>query len=392
MAGIYIHVPFCASRCIYCDFFSTTQGAEQREAYTRAVCHEIEAHAPEGPAPQVQTVYFGGGTPSQLAPAQVARILRCIGHRFCVGPDVEITLEMNPDDVPAFLDRSHGTLRFGSGHDHDLPHINRVSLGIQSFHDDTLRLIRRRHDAASAIGAVRLLQQAGIDNISIDLIYGLPGQTISHWQHDLDTAFGLGIQHLSAYALSYEHGTRLWLMRQQQLVHETDDDTVVTMYQQLCQRAAEAQFEHYEISNFALPGRHSRHNSSYWAGTPYFGFGPGAHSYDGNRTRWANSPDLEAYLSCWNGADTATPPRTYEQLTEAELFDEAVMCGLRTSQGIDLQQIEHRFGAERAAYLRRMAEPHIRANALAISGQRLRLTQKSLMTSDDIMSDLMAEP
>ena len=326
---------------------------------------------------------------------------------------------------------------------------NRISLGIQSFHDPLLRFLRRRHDAETAINAVGQLQEAGIHNISIDLIYGLPGQTMELWQRDLDIAFSLGIQHLSAYALSYEEGTALWHMRQQGSICETDEETMVNMYELLCQRAQAAGFDHYEISNFALPGFQSRHNSSYWTGTPYLGFGPGAHSYDGLSTRWSNHPDLDTYLSYWgspaaptaatpagNAAPTAptvatpagsvaptaptaatpagsaaptipiaaTPtgrvaggfpagspsPRSIEHLTEAERYDEFGMCGLRPRQGIDLEALEARFGHQRHAYLLRMAAPHLNAGTLALSGHHLHLTQKSLMTSDDVMSDLMA--
>ena len=371
------------------------------------------------------------------------------------------------------------------------PFPNRISLGIQSFHDPLLRFLRRRHDAETAINAVGQLQEAGIHNISIDLIYGLPGQTMELWQRDLDIAFSLGIQHLSAYALSYEEGTALWHMRQQGSICETDEETMVSMYELLCQRAQAAGFDHYEISNFALPGFQSRHNSSYWTGTPYLGFGPGAHSYDGLSTRWSNHPDLDTYLSYWGSpaaptaatptgsaaptaptaatpagsaaptaptaakpagsaapaapiaatpagsvaptaptaatpagsvaptaptaatpAGSAAPtipiaatptgrvaggfpagspsPRSIEHLTEAERYDEFVMCGLRTRQGIDLEALEARFGHQRHAYLLRMAAPHLNAGTLALSGHHLHLTQKSLMTSDDVMSDLMA--
>ena len=475
MAGIYIHIPFCSSRCIYCDFFSTTQ-AGKRAAYVDALCREIASdELPATPADmRVRTIYIGGGTPSLLTADQLERILQAIHQHFDVAPDAEITLEMNPDDVshsPFIISHSsqakrpflkcQASLRAERGpsapfpirhsslvishSSFPIPHSsfsesdssfvirhsslviphssfpNRISLGIQSFHDPLLRFLRRRHDAETAINAVGQLQEAGIHNISIDLIYGLPGQTMELWQRDLDIAFSLGIQHLSAYALSYEEGTALWHMRQQGSICETDEETMVNMYELLCQRAQAAGFDHYEISNFALPGFQSRHNSSYWTGTPYLGFGPGAHSYDGLSTRWSNHPDLDTYLAYWgsptaptaatpagNTAPTAptvaTPagrvaggfpagspsPRSIEHLTEAERYDEFVMCGLRTRQGIDLEALEARFGHQRHAYLLRMAAPHLNAGTLALSGHHLHLTQKSLMTSDDVMSDLMA--
>ena len=510
MAGIYIHIPFCSSRCIYCDFFSTTQ-AGKRAAYVDALCREIASDdLPATPADmRVRTIYIGGGTPSLLTADQLERILQAIHQRFDVAPDAEITLEMNPDDVShsPFVIRhsslvishssfpiSHSSSPSGGSQGASslvISHSsfpNRISLGIQSFHDPLLRFLRRRHDAETAINAVGQLQEAGIHNISIDLIYGLPGQTMELWQRDLDIAFSLGIQHLSAYALSYEEGTALWHMRQQGSICETDEETMVNMYELLCQRAQAAGFDHYEISNFALPGFQSRHNSSYWTGTPYLGFGPGAHSYDGLSTRWSNHPDLDTYLAYWGSPTAATPasnaapaaptaatpagsvaptaptvatpagnatptaptaatpagsvapaaptvatpagsaapaaptvatfagsatptaptvatpagrvaggfpagspsPRSIEHLTEAERYDEFVMCGLRTRQGIDLEALEARFGHQRHAYLLRMAAPHLNAGTLALSGHHLHLTQKSLMTSDDVMSDLMA--
>ena len=398
MAGIYVHIPFCKSRCAYCDFFSTTR-TDLLEEYVTALCREITERRceqlSEGIACEanVDTVYFGGGTPSTLTPSQLTSILDCIYENYRVAPDAEVTLEMNPDDLdtppenPPWRGGSWGWT------------FNRISLGIQTFDDSLLRLIHRRHDSSTAIRAVQQLQAAGCDNISIDLIYGLPGQTLEQWQGDLDTAFSLGIQHLSAYALSYEPGTVLSRWRDEGLVQEADEELSVTMYAELCRRTRQAGFEHYEISNFALPGRRSRHNSSYWTGIPYLGFGPGAHSYDGLRTRRANKPDLQSYLSFSQQTEFPLPVET-DLLSDAELFDEAVMCGLRTCEGIDLGMIEHRFGRHRLNALLQAARPHINAARLIIhipsssqqppSATYLRLAESAIMTSDDIMSDLMA--
>ena len=416
MAGIYVHIPFCKSRCAYCDFFSTTR-ADLVEDYVAALCREIvwrrNEQLSEGTACEaaVQTIYFGGGTPSTLTPSQLMVILECIYTNYRVAPDAEVTLEMNPDDVEG--ERTYGTasspLRSNSHHGKaisplTLGSINRVSLGIQTFDDSLLSLIRRRHNAQGAINAVKRLQDAGIKNISIDLIYGLPSQTQEQWQRDLDTAFSLGVQHLSAYALSYEPGTELSRWREEGRVKEADEELSVTMYAELCRRARQAGFEHYEISNFALTGFRSRHNSSYWNGNPYLGFGPGAHSYDGNRLRRANSPDLDLYLNQWSCADAGQTKKagesglsglsgkavTVERLSDADLFDEVVMCSLRTSRGISLGAISQRFGQERLDYLLHMAAHHIQASRLVLADGRLRLSEKALMTSDDIMSDLMA--
>lgn len=384
MAGLYVHIPFCKSRCIYCDFYSTTREAEQ-EAYVGALCREIRERRLELPAEAdgrvcARTIYIGGGTPSLLSPAQLARIFGCIRENYAVADGAEVTVEMNPEDVVVDEALSlAGGLANGT--------FNRVSLGIQTFDDDLLRLLRRRHSAERAVEAVKSLQLAGAQNISIDLIYGLPGQTLELWERDLDVAFSLGVQHLSAYALSYEEGTPLWRMRQRGEVQEVADELSVRMYERLCQRAREAGFEHYEISNFALPGYHSRHNSSYWTGEAYLGFGPGAHSFDGRRTRRSNHSSLSNYLSASRGGEV---PHDVEVLSDEELYEEAVMCGLRTCRGVDLAEIGRRYGRQRLDYLLQQASSHLRGGRLAIEHEHLRLTEAALMISDDVMSDLMA--
>ena len=404
MAGIYVHIPFCRSRCIYCDFFSTTD-EEKRDAYVSALCNEIRFTAQTYPHTRAHTIYIGGGTPSQLSPTQLARILSTIEEHFPPFPDTEITIEMNPDDIEEDVKCRMEDVKC-SMFNVQCSMANRLSLGIQTFDDQILRFLRRRHDSATAVKAVRSLQDAGIKNISIDLIYGLPGQTMEVWQRDLDIAFSLGIQHLSAYALSFEEGTPLWQMRERGRVAEADDALSVAMYDALCDRADAAGFRHYEISNFALPGFESRHNSSYWTGKPYFGFGPGAHSYDGDRTRWSNRPDLVEYLKIWGKSPSAgvLPPTGGDRegpqcsmfnvqcsinLTLSELYNEFVMCGLRTCEGVDLKKLEARFGQSRLEYILRMAAPHIADGRLLQSEGRLRLTRQALMVSDDVMSDLM---
>lgn len=397
MAGLYIHIPFCKSRCIYCDFYSTTREAEM-DRYTAALCCEIRSRSGETSGSRVRTIYIGGGTPSLLSSSQLGRILQCIRECYDLEAETELTLEMNPEDVvvpPSHFSNDGGVKFSDFLADGSLSPLRemrralRVSLGIQTFDDELLRLLQRRHSGQRALEAVDTLQQADISNISIDLIYGLPGQTMQQWEQDLDVAFALGIQHLSAYALSYEEGTRLWQLRLSGKVHEASDELSVAMYQRLCQRAREAGFEHYEISNFALPGFHSRHNSSYWTGTPYLGFGPGAHSFDGRRTRRSNRPSLDDYLRAW-GCGSSVQLADFEELTDDECYDEAVMCGLRTQQGIDLQSIAHRFGQSRLDYLQRMAHPHLLSGRLRENAGHLQLDEYAWMVSDDIMSDLMA--
>ena len=350
------------------------------EKYVGALCCEIAARSHELSSARTNTIYIGGGTPSLLSAEQLRIILECIYANYDVADDAEVTMEMNPDDIErCTMHDVQCTMGGGS--------VNRISLGIQTFDDDLLRLICRRHDSATAVHAVKLLQAAGCENISIDLIYGLPGQTMALWEHDLDIAFSLGVQHLSAYALSYEAGTPLTRWRNEGRIREVSDDVCVEMYECLCQRAEAAGFEHYEISNFALPGFQSRHNSSYWTGEPYLGFGPGAHSYDGLCTRRANLSDLDAYI----GSVCRDSIATTEHLSTSDLYDETVMCGLRTSRGIDLDALAHRFGQSSVDYLLRMAAPHLRDGRLTKHDGHLCLTRQALMVSDDVMSDLMAD-
>lgn len=379
MPGLYIHIPFCRSRCAYCDFFSTTRESEAT-AYVAALCRELEGRRAELPHARVRSIYIGGGTPSVLPVALLRQILDCAYANYDVAADAEVTIEMNPDDIGPSLDFTEAS---------GLSAVNRVSLGIQTFDDVLLRLIRRRHDSVTAIRAIQTLQARGIHNISIDLIYGLPCQTLEQWESDLDTAFSLGIQHLSAYALSYEEGTLLTRWRDEGRVREASDELSVAMYNRLCQRAREAGFEHYEISNFALPGYRSRHNSSYWTGEPYLGFGPGAHSYDGDRTRRANLPNLDDYLHYWSH-ESHEPYWTYESLSGTDLHNEAVMCGLRTREGIDLNRFLARFGQSRLDALLAAAAPHLHSGRLILDHSSLTLAESALMISDDVMSDLMA--
>ena len=282
MAGIYIHIPFCKTRCAYCDFYSTTQ-TSLRERYIQALCRELELRNGYLQGHHVHTVYFGGGTPSQLRPTDLERIFGLIYKVYGLEQCTEITLEANPDDLTDDYVAALARLPF-----------NRVSMGIQTFHDPTLRLLNRRHTAAQAVAAVNRLRRAGIRNISIDLIYGLPGETQERWEADLRQALSLDVEHISAYLLTYEEGTPLYRMKQQGQVQEADEDSCLCFFTTLMDTLAANGYEHYEISNFCKPGFHSRHNSSYWQGTPYLGCGPSAHSYNGQTRSW-NTPSIDRY-------------------------------------------------------------------------------------------------
>ena len=313
MAGLYVHIPFCKRRCLYCDFFSTTF-LERQEEYIRALIKEIAARKNEAGEP-IRTIYIGGGTPSTLPAEYIQRILDTIG----TAEAEEITMELNPGDAsPAYLQaiRAAG--------------INRLSIGIQSFKDNLLSLIGRRHTAQQAIDAVRMAQETGFDNISIDLIYALPTQTMDQWRQDIETALTLHIQHLSSYGLMYEPGTALTRMRDRNEIEPIDEETENAMYDTLCERLQERGFVHYEVSNFALPGYEAKHNSSYWDGTPYIGVGAGAHSYIGSVRSW-NPDDLDAYI---RGILSGTLVRESETLTDTDRYNERIMLGLRTNRGI----------------------------------------------------------
>ncbi len=372
MTAVYVHVPFCASRCIYCDFVSSTLGAEWREAYLRALDGEMDERASEAGGQAVATVYVGGGTPSALGPEGLSRLLRRLGERFAVTEETEFTVELNPDDVTPSLAAS---LR-------NTP-ANRISMGVQTLDDRLLRFLGRRHTAGQALRAVETLMKAGFGNVSLDLMYGIPGQTAGMFAGDVRRALATGATHLSAYALQYETRTTLGGMLARGEVSEVDEEVSLACYETLMELAEKAGMEHYEISNFARPGFRSRHNSRYWDGSPYIGFGPGAHSYDGRRTRSANTADVRAYIEGKAG-------RTFETLSREELYDERVMLRLRTREGLSLESVRRDFGEEMASHCLAQASPHVSRGTLSLDGTRLRLTRRGLFVSNDIISDLMA--
>lgn len=373
MTGLYLHIPFCQRRCVYCDFYSTTLGAADRGRYVDALCRELAGRADEAAGRRLASVYMGGGTPSQLAPAELERLLHTVWAVYEVTPDAEVTLEANPDDLTPDYVAALAALP-----------VNRVSLGVQTFDDDALRLLRRRHTGRQAVAAVESLARAGVDNLSVDLIYGLPGQTLAQWEADLDRALALPVAHLSAYALIYEEGTELWQMRSRGEVDEASDELSLALFERLMDRTARAGFEHYEISNFALPGRRARHNTAYWTGAPYIGCGPGAHSYDGGACRRRNLPDLRAYLDA-----SPSVPHEVEHLTPDEQFNDLILTSLRMADGLRLDRVEARFGTDALGEVMRTARPHLGAGRMAMKDGVLRLTRRGLFVSDDVMSDFM---
>ena len=373
MAGIYIHIPFCKRRCIYCDFFSTTQ-SEKKPAYIRALCQELEIRKDYLEGEDIETIYLGGGTPSQLTHEELDAIFTYIYKTYRVNPDAEITLEANPDDLTS---EYVAMLR-------QLP-INRISMGIQTFQEETLKLLHRRHTATQAIEAFQRCREAGFQNISIDLMYGLPGETLETWEQDLQQAIDLRPEHISAYHLIYEEDTALWKLREQHQVEEADEDLSVLLFSTLIDKLTEAGYQHYEISNFCLPGLHSRHNSSYWTGKKYLGCGPSAHSFNGTSRQW-NVASLEKYMK---GIELGNPDYEIEELDLYTRYNDFVLTSIRTSWGMPLSYLHTAFGEELYNYCLRMARPHIREGVLEIREDVLKLTRRGIFVSDGIMSDLM---
>ena len=378
MAGIYIHIPFCKSRCIYCGFYSTTS-LELRQRYVEAICREMEIRNERSEI--IDTVYLGGGTPSQLTIEQLRQLFIYINKVYPLTPNIspltpEITIEVNPDDV---------TIEFAVALK-QLP-INRVSMGIQTFNDQRLQFLHRRHTAQQAITAVDTLRQAGFQNISIDLMYGFPGETLRDWEADIDAALALNVEHLSAYCLIIEEGTplRQWITNNGQWI--MDEELERTMYEMLIDKLTAAGYEHYEISNFARKGFRSRHNSSYWNGTPYFGLGAAAHSYDGRSRSW-NVADINAYIK---GIEQGKRIFEEELLDDDTRYNDTITVALRTKEGIDLSLLSKKY----QDYCMKNARRYLNDGLLELSAvgdsqsPTLHLTRRGLFVSDMVMSDLM---
>ena len=367
MAGIYIHIPFCRSRCIYCGFYSTTSLA-LRQQYVDALCREMEMRPSGAP---VSTIYLGGGTPSQLSTGQLHQIFDALYIYNKVETDAEVTIECNPDDITTAFAEGLRTLS-----------VNRVSMGVQTFNDERLRFLHRRHTAAQAVEAVGRLRKAGFTNISIDLMYGFPGETLEDWHSDIEAATALNVEHISAYCLMIEEGTPLYKWSMVNGQWSMDEELERQMYYTLIDHLEAAGYEHYEISNFARPDYCSRHNSSYWNGTPYIGLGAAAHSYDGNSRSW-NISDIHQYVE---GIENRQPCFEQEQLDDDTRYNDAVTVALRTREGLDLSKLSDRH----CQYCLREAQRFIDGGLLRLSpDRRLSLTREGLFVSDMVMSDLI---
>lgn len=372
MAGIYIHIPFCKSRCIYCGFYSTTL-LDLRKKYINAVCREMELRKNYIREP-FSTIYLGGGTPSLLDEAELTKLFLYINNVYDVDRNAEITMECNPDDITPEFTNMLSRLS-----------INRVSMGAQTFADSRLRLLHRRHNSDEVKHAVKLLREAGIKNISIDLMFGFPDESLSQWKEDISAALALNVEHISAYSLMYEEDTPLWKMLDTGKVKEIDEELSLAMFKELVRQLTDAGYEHYEISNFARPGYRSRHNSSYWHQVPYIGLGAAAHSFALNSRQW-NVADLKLYIEKINNGII---PMEREELDNDTTFNDIITTALRTSDGIDLNAMETRLGKRYRNTLISASGKHIEQGLLEIRHDRLRLTSEGIFISDMVMSDLM---
>ena len=373
-AGIYLHIPFCRSRCSYCDFATGTYESALADRYVRALAQEIAAFSIEGEAHEVDTIYFGGGTPSLLAPAQIAHLLRVVHHRFRVTDDAEVTMEMNPGTVT--LDALREFYSLG---------VNRASFGAQTFDDLELRRLGRSHSVADVRCTINDLREAGYTNISFDLIAGLPRQTLDAWSRNLTEALALRPQHLSLYLLEVHEGTPLADQIRRGVQPLPDEDLAALMYRLMLERIGEAGYEHYEISNFCLPGYEARHNTKYWTGAPFYGFGCSAHSYDGHRRRWSNERDAARYTQMMESGES--PVVEVVELSEQDAQAEAIFLGLRLiNRGLSLSEHEGRFGTD----LRRAREDDLQrlkdAGLIDLQGDCLKLTRSGALLSNEVFA------
>jgi len=372
VAGIYIHIPYCKTRCTYCDFYTLTNES-QIDAFVDALCTEARSRKEEITEP-VKTIYFGGGTPSRLHRTHFDRIFETLFTRFSIEPTAEITLEANPDDL------SDEYIRMLS----HLP-VNRLSIGIQNFDDDELKFLSRRHTAQQATDAVKKCQQQGFRNISIDLMYGLPGQTMEIWEQNLDQAIALDIQHVSAYHLIYEEKTRMYSLLKAGKIKPVDETISTAMFSKLIDRLTADSFIHYEISAFGKEGYFSRHNTAYWQNKKYLGLGPAAHSFDGDNRSW-NVASLNRYIK---NIESGSPERETEQLKQHEKYNEFILTGLRTMWGVDLTELKERFGEQLFQFCMENAQKYMDENLLTTEAQIMKLTREGIFISDGIMTDLM---
>jgi oxygen-independent coproporphyrinogen III oxidase len=373
MAGIYIHIPFCKRLCYYCDFYHTISQGDS-SLFIEAMMKEALLRQEYTGTETISTIYLGGGTPSVFSVKELAKILNLINKLFTVEDNCEITIELNPDDVNAKYLTGLKKLD-----------INRISLGVQSWRDSDLKMLNRRHDSVQAAVALKETFKAGFENITIDLIYGIPGMSLHDWSANLDFSFSFDIKHLSAYHLTIEPGTVFGKKLEKGLISEIDEDESVLQFNILTEKTESAGFIHYEISNFSKPGFISVHNSNYWKQVVYLGLGPSAHSFNGYSRQW-NISDVKEYIKSLNSGETFFKK---EELDSKDRFNEYIMTSLRTMWGIDLEYIENTFGKEGHDYIINLAGKFKEYGMVNLDKKSLVLTNQGKMISDNIISEFM---
>jgi oxygen-independent coproporphyrinogen-3 oxidase len=373
MSGIYIHVPYCKHKCEYCDFFSVVT-SEGKEKFASLIEKELLIRSEYLPDNDIETIYFGGGTPSMLEANQISDILNSISKNYTISKNPEITLEANPDDLTSELLISLRSIG-----------VNRLSIGIQSFSDIDLKQLGRRHDASQAVNALNMAHNADFDNISIDLIYGLPYSSTDIWISNLQKAFELPIKHLSSYHLIYEEGTPLSKRVVLGKVSPVSEDQSVEQFQILQEMSAQNGFIHYEISNLAMDGFFSRHNSSYWNQVPYLGLGPSAHSYNGSSRDW--NPKS---ISIWkNSVENGLLDLECETLSLKDKHNDYLITSLRTIWGANIDFISMNFGKDKANQFIKKTEKYIQRGIIERNENIYRIKPKHFLTSDGVISDFL---
>ena len=374
MAGIYIHLPFCKKACNYCDFHFTTS-LKYVDEMTEAICKEIELKKNRINT-QIGSVYLGGGTPTVLPAASLTKIFDTLSKSFSISSEAEITIEANPDDLNS---KKINELR-------KLP-INRFSIGIQSFHNDDLLWMNRAHNADEALSCVKRSQDAGFENLSIDLIYGYPILTDEKWLSNIQTAIDLQTPHISAYSLTVEHKTALANAIKKGSQPNVSEEQSAAQFLMLTERLTKAKFEHYEISNYALNGKFAIHNTNYWKGTSYLGIGPSAHGFDG-QNRYSNIANNAKYMSLLGTNKLA---ETVEELSATDRLNEYIMTALRTMWGIDLDKVSSSFDIEKANQISKQIQPFVEKGLATIDKRNIVLTQKGKLFADGIAAELFTE-
>ena len=373
MAGIYIHIPFCRQKCYYCDFYKTVN-TTLTEKFLSALKTEIVQRKNYFGNEIVETIYFGGGTPSVLTKTEISAIIGVLHQHFNIAVNVEITFEANPDDLSVEYLKDI----FSTG-------IRRLSIGIQSFQDEYLQKMNRRHDTNQSITAVENAAKTGFNDISVDLIYGLPGLTINQWKADLEQVFSLPVQHLSAYHLTYHKGTPFYTWLKKGTLKALKETESIKQFEILIKMAKKKGFEQYEISNFAKEGRYSKHNSSYWKGIKYLGLGPSAHSFNGVSRSW-NISHIDTYIKA---LEFGLPYFEEEILSENNKYNEYILTRIRTIWGVSIYELEEFFGTEKSKYFRINIDKYVNSGLVKLNNGIYNLTEKGMFVSDEIMTNLM---